>query len=30
MADIQEARNEVARGEVIEGVDAMHALLSRP
>ena len=26
IADIQEARNEIARGEVIEGVDAVRAL----
>lgn len=26
MADIQEARNEAARGEVIEGVEAVRAL----
>lgn len=29
MADIREARNEVARGEVIEGVDAVRALRPR-
>jgi prevent-host-death family protein len=30
MADIREAREEVARGEVIEGVDAVRALRPRP
>jgi antitoxin YefM len=30
MADIREARKEVARGEVIEGVDAVRALRPRP
>ncbi|MGH3694411.1 MAG: hypothetical protein ACRDRX_10585 [Pseudonocardiaceae bacterium] len=29
MADIREAHNEVARGEVIEGVDAVRALRPR-
>lgn len=29
MANIREAQNEVARGEVIEGVDAVRALRSR-
>jgi antitoxin YefM len=29
-ADIREAREEVARGEVIEGVDAVRALRPRP
>jgi antitoxin YefM len=30
MADIREARKEVARGEMIEGVDAVRALRPRP
>jgi antitoxin YefM len=30
MAEIREAREEVARGEVIEGVDAVRALRHRP
>lgn len=29
MAEIREARNEVARGEVIEGIEAVRALRSR-
>jgi prevent-host-death family protein len=29
MADIREARNEVARGEVIEGIEAVRALRPR-
>jgi hypothetical protein len=29
MADIREAHNEVARGEVIEGIEAVRALRPR-